>query len=91
MKTVNIHFAKTHLSKLVEEAMGGEAILIAKAGHPMVRLVPVHGMNGLRPAGSLAGQVSESPDCWDEDPALTALFYPAADAPPAMKVAEPGR
>jgi len=87
---VNIHFAKTHLSKLVEEAMGGEAILIAKAGHPMVRLVPVRESKELRPAGALAGQVSESPDCWDDDPELTSLFYPAADAPPALRVAEPG-
>ena len=40
MKTVNIHAAKTHLSRLVEEAATGEDIVIAKAGKPMVRLVP---------------------------------------------------
>ena len=39
MKTVNIHAAKTHLSSLVEEAAGGEEIVIAKAGKPVARLV----------------------------------------------------
>jgi prevent-host-death family protein len=40
MKTVNLHAAKTHLSRLVDEAANGEEIVIAKAGRPMVRLVP---------------------------------------------------
>jgi prevent-host-death family protein len=40
-KTVNIHEAKTHLSRLLEEAVAGEDIVIAKAGTPKVRLVPV--------------------------------------------------
>ena len=41
MKTVNLHAAKTHLSRLVDEAAAGEEIVIAKAGKPMVRLVPL--------------------------------------------------
>jgi prevent-host-death family protein len=41
MKTVNIHAAKTHLSRLVDEAAAGEEIVIAKAGRPVVRLVAV--------------------------------------------------
>lgn len=41
MKTVNLHAAKTHLSKLVDEAVDGKDVVIAKAGKPMVRLVPV--------------------------------------------------
>lgn len=41
MKTVNLHVAKTHLSRLVDEAAAGEEVIIAKAGKPMVRLVPV--------------------------------------------------
>lgn len=40
-KTVNIHFAKTHLSRLLEEARDGHDIVIAKAGKPYARLVPV--------------------------------------------------
>ena len=41
MKAVNIHAAKTHLSALIEEALRGEDIVIAKAGKPLVRLVPL--------------------------------------------------
>jgi prevent-host-death family protein len=41
MKTVNLHAAKTSLSRLVDEAVGGQDVVIAKAGKPMVRLVPV--------------------------------------------------
>ena len=41
MKTVNLHAAKTHLSRLVDAAVEGEDVVIAKAGKPMVRLVPV--------------------------------------------------
>ena len=41
MKTVNIHAAKTHLSQLLEEAAAGEEIIIAKAGKPLARLVPL--------------------------------------------------
>ena len=41
MKTVNIHAAKTHLSSLVEEAAAGEEIIIAKAGMPKARLMPL--------------------------------------------------
>ncbi|HUE89737.1 MAG TPA: type II toxin-antitoxin system prevent-host-death family antitoxin [Vicinamibacterales bacterium] len=40
-KQVNLHAAKTSLSRLVDEAMAGQEIVIAKAGKPMVRLVPV--------------------------------------------------
>ena len=38
---VNLHAAKTHLSRLVDAAAGGEDVVIAKAGKPMVRLIPV--------------------------------------------------
>ena len=41
MRSVNIHEAKTHLSRLVEEAVRGEAFIIAKAGKPMVKVVPL--------------------------------------------------
>ncbi len=41
MQTVNIHEAKTHLSRLVEEAAKGETFIIAKAGKPMVKVVPL--------------------------------------------------
>ena len=41
MKTVNIHEAKTHLSRLVEQAAKGESFIIAKAGKPMVRVTAI--------------------------------------------------
>ncbi len=75
MKTVNIQEAKTHLSRLVEEAAGGEDVIIAKAGKPMVRLVPVSTLAGPRPLGLLADRVREAADCWDPDPGIEDLFY----------------
>lgn len=39
MQTVNIHEAKTHLSRLVEQVVAGEPVIIAKAGKPLVKLV----------------------------------------------------
>jgi prevent-host-death family protein len=41
VRTVNIHEAKTHLSRLVEEAAAGESFVIAKAGKPKVKVVPI--------------------------------------------------
>ena len=41
MRSVNIHEAKTHLSRLVEEAANGEPFEIAKAGKPMVKVVAI--------------------------------------------------
>ena len=41
MRRINIHEAKTHLSRLVEEAARGESFVIAKAGKPMVKVVPL--------------------------------------------------
>lgn len=55
MKSVNIHEAKTHLSRLVERVQAGEEIIIAKAGRPAARLVPIEGtrvpvrIGGLKP------------------------------------------
>jgi prevent-host-death family protein len=42
MRSVNIHEAKTHLSRLVERAANGEPFIIAKAGKPMVKVVPLN-------------------------------------------------
>ncbi|MBN1424225.1 type II toxin-antitoxin system Phd/YefM family antitoxin [Candidatus Fermentibacteria bacterium] len=64
MHTVNMHEAKTHLSRLVEEANAGEEVVIAKAGKPMVRLVPTNTMRGRRVLGWLAGKL-EVPEDFD--------------------------
>lgn len=77
-----MHEAKTHLSRLVEEALRGEEIVIARAGRPIVRLVPVSAVQGLRPSGALRGQVHESADCWAPEPELEALFYGGELEPP---------
>jgi prevent-host-death family protein len=62
MKTVNIHAAKTHFSSLVAEAEAGEEIIIAKAGKPVARLMPLEKKDFRRTAGSLKGQIWISDD-----------------------------
>lgn len=90
MKIVNIHAAKTQLSRLIAEVLAGEEVVISKAGTPLVRLVPVASMGGPRPLGILAGQITESNDCWAPDPEMDALFYEGAlDPAPVRRVAEP--
>jgi prevent-host-death family protein len=55
MKTINIHEAKTHLSKLVEAAAKGEAFVIAKSGRPMVKVTMLEAQPQKR-LGFLAGK-----------------------------------
>ena len=55
MTTVNIHAAKTQLSRLIERAGAGEEIVIAKAGKPVAKLVAL-GAGQKRPLGLLAGR-----------------------------------
>jgi prevent-host-death family protein len=62
METVNLYDAKTNLSHLVERAAAGEEIVIAKAGRPMARLVPLAKRTEPRPLGLLAGQVRVGED-----------------------------
>ena len=67
MKTINIHQAKTHLSRLVDEASHGEPFIIAKAGKPVVKVIaldaPASGQ--VRRLGFMAGQISV-PDDFDQ-------------------------
>ena len=56
-----MHEAKTELSKLVEQALAGEEVIIARAGVPVARLVPLT-RKGKRPLGQWRGQVSMSED-----------------------------
>ena len=57
MQIVNIHAAKTHFSRLVDQAAAGEEITIAKGGKPVARLVPLpaHQTQARRRLGALAG------------------------------------
>ena len=56
MKTVNVHEAKTHLSRLLARVARGEEIVIARSGKPIARLVPVGPPAGQRPLGMDRGR-----------------------------------
>ena len=56
MKTVNIHEAKTHLSRLLEQVAAGEEIIIARAGTPIARVVPISSKSKKRVLGSEKGR-----------------------------------
>jgi prevent-host-death family protein len=66
MKTVNIHEAKTQLSRLIEEASKGEPFVIAKAGKPVVKVTALSAPTGaqIQRLGFMAGQISV-PDDFD--------------------------
>lgn len=59
---VNIHEAKTHLSRLLQRVAGGEEITIARAGAPVARLVAVKPRRGPRPMGMDRGRIWISED-----------------------------
>ena len=63
MRSINIHEAKTHLSRLVEEAARGEPFIIAKAGRPLVKVVPCDAAEGVagQRMGFMRGEI-EMPD-----------------------------
>lgn len=77
MSTVNIHEAKTHLSRLLETVSHGETVVIARAGKPIARLVPYEDapQPAKRRIGFLSGQISV-PDDFDimGAEAIAALF-----------------
>lgn len=77
MRTVNIHEAKTHLSRLIEHAAQGEPFVIAKAGKPMVKVVALDTPTPpqQRRLGFMAGQIAV-PDDFDRmgDAEIARLF-----------------
>lgn len=54
---INIHEAKTHLSRIVEEVAAGAEVVIAKAGRPMARLVPLESIASKKSLGKLRGRL----------------------------------
>lgn len=64
MRSVNIHEAKTHLSRLVEQAAKGEPFIIAKAGRPLVKVVPVDAtdLTAGRRTGFMKGKIKVPED-----------------------------
>lgn len=67
METVNIHQAKTHLSRLVDQAAKGKPFIIAKAGRPLVRVVPIDDPKAVAQErfGFLEGMI-DVPDDFDD-------------------------
>ena len=93
MKTLNIHEAKTHLSRLLDEVNAGETIVIAKAGKPIAKLIPFSSSKTQRTGGTLAGEIWEAPDAWDSDEELNSQLtdeplYLVEDTSSSVKVAE---
>jgi prevent-host-death family protein len=76
MRTVNVHEAKTHLSRLLAEVEAGEEIVIARAGKPVARVVSVDATDKpRRRLGGLRGQftVPDDFDTWAQDE-IIAMF-----------------
>jgi prevent-host-death family protein len=61
-KQVNIHRAKTELSKLIGDVLAGQEVVIAKAGKPVAKLIPFRTKKKSRTPGSAKGQVVIAPD-----------------------------
>lgn len=84
MRQVNIHHAKTHLSKLIDEAVHGESFVIAKAGKPLVQVTAIESQSAQpQRLGFLKGQFSVSDDfdtlCQEE---IIAMFEGTFDDDP---------
>ena len=72
--SVNIHEAKTHLSRLVERVEAGEEILISRAGRPVARLVPLQTRTSPRQPGLWRGRVRLAHDFDETDEQLLDAF-----------------
>ncbi len=75
MQLVNIHQAKTNLSKLISKTLEGEDIVIAKAGKPVAKLVAYKEKLKPRKLGLWKGKIWISDDFDDEDEEINKLFY----------------
>jgi prevent-host-death family protein len=74
MQTINIHQAKTNLSRLVERAAKGEQIIIAKAGNPVAKLVAYRPERRPRKPGVWKGRVLIAPDFDELPPEINQAF-----------------
>jgi prevent-host-death family protein len=72
---VNVHEAKTHLSKLLARVALGEEVIIAKAGTPVAKLVPINGKRRDFKFGSAKGDFVVPEDFNEPDPEIEDLFY----------------
>lgn len=62
MATVNVHYAKTHLSRLIQQVIAGEEVVIARANEPVVKLVLLESARPARRLGTAKGLFDVSPD-----------------------------
>lgn len=74
MTTVNIHEAKTQLSALIQKALNGEKVVIAKNNNPVVTLSPIIKSTGKRKPGLLKGKISYIGSWDDGDKEIEDLF-----------------
>jgi prevent-host-death family protein len=72
---VNIHEAKTHLSRLLRRVAAGEEITISRAGVPVAKLIAAREQSKSRPMGMDRGKIWIADDFDHPDPELEALFY----------------
>jgi len=72
---VNIHEAKTHLSRLLKQVAAGEEITISRAGVPVAKLIAAGAHNKSRPMGMDRGKIWMADNFDHPDPGLEALFY----------------
>jgi prevent-host-death family protein len=83
---VNIHEAKTHLSRLLQRVAEGEEVTIARAGVPVARLVAVENKKSVRPMGFARGEIWMADDFDGPLPDdLLAAFYGEAPAKPSSR------
>jgi prevent-host-death family protein len=75
MKMVNVHEAKTNLSRLLQKVEAGEEIIIAKAGKPVARLVPEIPKKRKRTLGTMRGKFAVPGNFDDPWPEYERLFY----------------
>lgn len=75
MTEVNIHEAKTNLSRLLKRVMAGEEVIIAKNGEPVAKLVPFRRPRKDRILGRDRGKIWISPDFDEFDEELEKMFY----------------
>jgi prevent-host-death family protein len=74
MKVINIQEAKTHLSRYVDAAAGGDEVVIGKHGKPLARLIPFRPVHDRRPLGGLEGRITLADDFDAPDARIDALF-----------------
>ena len=72
--SVNVHQAKTHLSRLLERVEGGQEVVIARAGRPVARLVPYVRRSEPRPLGVWRGRIRVGPEFDEADDEISRLF-----------------